>query len=69
MTARKKVNTTGTDENLLRLVSMPGHGAPTLELVHVPGHGAQIGAQAPTKGYVQAGAPSLNGALIRYLRL
>ena len=38
-TACKKVNTAGTDENLFRLVP-------------VPGHGAQITARAPTKGNV-----------------
>ena len=52
--ACEKVTTVGTDENLFILVP-------------VPGHGAQIGVQAPTKGYVQTGActqvPSLNWAL------
>ena len=55
-TACKKVNTGGTDENLFRLVPMPGHGARVLPLELVPGQGAQISAQAPTKGYVQTGA-------------
>ena len=43
-TANDKVNTTGTDENLFRLVPVLGHGARVLplELVSVPGHGAQI---------------------------
>ena len=62
---RKKVNTTGADEILFRLVSVPGHGARVLPLELVPG--AQICARAPTKGYVQTGArarePSLNRAL------
>ena len=42
-TAYEKVNTTGTGENLFRIVPMPGHGARVLplELVPVPGHGAQ----------------------------
>ena len=39
-TAYDKVNTTCTDENLLRLLP-------------VPGYGAKISARAPTKGYVQ----------------
>ena len=48
----------GTDENLFRLVPIPGHGARVLlELVPMPGHGAQISAWAPRKkGYVQTGA-------------
>ena len=48
----------GTDENLFRLVVVPEHGARVLrlELVPVPGYGAEIGARAPTKGYIQAGA-------------
>ena len=52
-TAYEKVNTTGTDENLFRQVSVPGHGARVLplELVPVPGHGAQISARASAKGY------------------
>ena len=43
----------GTDENLFRLVPVPGHSARVLplELVPVPGHSAQICARAPTKGY------------------
>ena len=41
--ACKKVNAAGTDENLFRPVT-------------VPGHGAQINAWAPTKGYVQTAA-------------
>ena len=43
-TAYEKVNTTGNDENLFRLVPMPGHGARVLplELVPFPGHGGQI---------------------------
>ena len=43
-TAFEKVNTVGTDENLFRLVSVPGHGARVLplELVPVPGHGARV---------------------------
>ena len=45
----EKVNTTGTDENLFRLVPVP-----------VLGHGAQISACAPTKGYVQTGARVLS---------
>ena len=57
----------GTDENLFRLVPLPGHDARvlSLELVPVPGHGAQISARAPTKGCVQtrARALSLNRAL------
>ena len=57
-TAYEKANTVGTDENLFRLVSVPGHGARVLplELVSVPGPGAQISARATTKGYVQTGA-------------
>ena len=54
-----RVTTAGTNENLLRLVSVPGHGARVLPLKlvrPVPGHGAQICARAPTKGYVQTGA-------------
>ena len=56
-TAFEKVNTAGTDENLFRLVPVPGHGTRVLplELVLVPGHGAQISARGPTKGYVQTG--------------
>ena len=68
-TAYEKVNTTGTDKNLFRLVPEPGHSARVLALkvVPVPGHGAQISARAPTKGCVQTGAhrargPSLNRA-------
>ena len=55
--ACKKVNTAGTDENLFRLVPVPGHGARVLPLepVLVPGHDAQICAGAPTKGYVRTG--------------
>ena len=53
-TAYEKANTTDTDENLFRLVSVPGHGARVLPLELVPG--AQISALAPTKGYVQTGA-------------
>ena len=39
-----RVTTAGTNENLLRLVSVPGHGARVLplELVPVPGHGARV---------------------------
>ena len=50
-TACKKVNTEGTDENLFRLVPMPGHGARVLplELMPVPGHGTL----STTEGYVQ----------------
>ena len=57
-TAYEKVNTTGTDENLFRLVPMPEHGVRVLplELVPVPRHGAQISARAPTEGYFQTGA-------------
>ena len=53
-TAYKKVNTMGTDENLFRLVLMPGHGARVLplELVLVSGQGARVSARAPTKGDV-----------------
>ena len=53
-TACKRVSIAGTDENLFRLVLVPGHGARVLplELVSVPGHGAQISARVPTKGYV-----------------
>ena len=45
----------GTDENLFRLVRLPGYGERVLppDLVPVPGHGAQICAWVPTKGYVQ----------------
>ena len=55
-TACEKVNACDTDENLFRLVPVPGHGARVLplELVPVPGHGVQI--RAPTKGYVQTSA-------------
>ena len=58
VTSNAKVNTTGADENLFRLVFMLGHGTRVLplELVPVPWHGAQISARTPTKGYVQAGA-------------
>ena len=46
------VNTPGTDENLLRLVFVLGHGDRVhLKLVPVSGHGAQISAPAPTKGF------------------
>ena len=58
-------NTTSTDENLIRLVPVFGHGARVLplELLPVPGHGAQICARTPTKGYVQTGtATSLSRA-------
>ena len=41
-TGCEKVNTTGTDESLFRLVPMPGHGA-------------QISARTPKKGYIQTG--------------
>ena len=56
------VNATGTDKILVRLVPVPGHGARVLPLeqVPLPGHDAQISARASTKGYVQAGVPSLN---------
>ena len=59
-TAYVEVNTTGTDENLFRLVPVLGHSVRVLplELVPVPGHGAQISARAPMKGYVQTGAPA-----------
>ena len=48
----------GTEKNLFRILSLPGHGAQVLplELVPMSGHGAQISARAPTKGYVQTGA-------------
>ena len=66
--ASAKVNTSGTDENLFRLVLVLGHGARVLPLELVPGHGAQICVRAPTKGFVQTGArtrcaraQSLNG--------
>ena len=51
-----KVNTTGTDENLFRLVPVLGKGAQVLplELVPVPGHGAQISTRAPTTDRQQA---------------
>ena len=54
----EKVNTAGTDENLLTLVTVPKHGARILplELVPMPGYGAQISAREPTKGFVQTGA-------------
>ena len=57
-TAYEKVNTTGTDENLFRLVPMPRLGARVLspELAPEQGHGTQISARAPTKGYVHTGA-------------
>ena len=42
-TAYEKVNTTGTDANLFRLVPVPVHGAQTC-------------ARAATKGHVQTGA-------------
>ena len=70
-TACKEMNTTGTDENLFRLVPVFGRDAWVLplELVPMPWHCPQICARAPTKGYVQPGvsawAPSLNGALHR----
>ena len=59
--ACKKVNTSGTDENLFKSVPEPRHGARVLplELVPVPGHDYQITVQAPTKGYVQTGARAL----------
>ena len=52
------VNTTGTDENLFKLVPVLGHGARVLplELVPVLGYGAQTCAPAPTKGHAQTGA-------------
>ena len=37
-TAYDKVNTTRNDENLLRLVPVPGHGARVLPLEPVLGH-------------------------------
>ena len=39
LTAYEKVNTTGTDENLFRLMLVPGYGAGVLplELLPVPG--------------------------------
>ena len=62
-TAFEKVNTAGTDENLFRLVPVPGHGTRVLsmELVLVPGHGTRVlplelvlvpghGAQISTRG-------------------
>ena len=64
------MNTAGTDENLLTLVPVPGHGARvlSLELAPVPRYGAQISAPAPTKGYVQTDASAraaiMNGALV-----
>ena len=56
--ACEKVNTVGIDENLFRLVPVPGHSARVLplELVPVPVHGAKISARAPAKGFVQIGA-------------
>ena len=36
--ACEEVNTSNTDENLFRLVPMPGHGAQVLPLELVPGH-------------------------------
>ena len=57
-TACEKVDTAGTDENLFRLVPVPGHGARVLplKLLPVSGYSAQISARAPTKGYVQTRA-------------
>ena len=57
------MNTVGTDENLLRVVPVPRNGSRVLplELVPVLGHGDQISAPAPTKGYVQTGAPACPG--------
>ena len=61
LTYCEKVNTTGTDENLFRLVPVLGHSARVipLELVPVPEHGAEISARATTKGYVQTRARAL----------
>ena len=48
----EKVNTTGTDENLFRVVSVQGTDVSDHGPILVPEHGAQ------------ARAPSLNGALV-----
>ena len=69
-TAYDKVNTTGTDEILFRLVPVLGHGARVLplELLPVPGHSAQISARHQQKAMFRlvpvpgAGAPSLKRA-------
>ena len=65
------MNTAGTDENLFRLVSVPGQGARVLplELVPVPRHGTQICARAPTKGCVQTGTRGMGTSLNRALVL
>ena len=54
---RKDGNTTGTEENLFRLVPVPRHCARVLplELVPVPGHGAQITARTPAKARSEQG--------------
>ena len=59
----EKVNTTSIDENLFRLLPVPGPSARVLpvELMPVPEHGAQNCVWAPTKGYVQTSARSMNG--------
>ena len=51
-TADEKVNKTGTDGNLSRLV---------LELVSVPGSVPRLVLESPTKGSVQTGAKSERG--------
>ena len=57
------MNSVGTDENLLRVVPVPGNGTSVLPLGLVPvlWHGDQISAPAPTKGYVQTGAQACPG--------
>ena len=54
-TACKKVNAAGTDENLFRLVPVPGHGARVLplELVRVPRHTVPKLVLGHQKAYVQ----------------
>ena len=55
-TAYEKVNTSGTDKNLIRLVPMAGHGARVLPLEL--GTGPQINAWALTKRLCSDRAPS-----------
>ena len=61
----KKVNTAGNDQNLFRLVSVPGHGARvlSLELVPKPEHGVKISSRAPTEEYVQTVARGRRSSL------
>ena len=68
-TTYEKVSTMGADENLFKLVLVPGHGTRVLplELVPVPRHGAQISARAPTSDFFGFGTQAKHNLFLYFL--